>query len=95
MKLCQHCGTPIMGSAAFLCSECGNEIESEKEVLEDVEKIEEIPIDDYDGYYDDIESEDNGYIKEKIDPELVKRIAIIAGVTIVIIILAILVMNLL
>ena len=50
---------------------------------------------DYDGYYDDKPTEDNRQDKESLEPELIKRIAIISCGAVVLIILAIILMNLL
>jgi hypothetical protein len=50
----------------------------------------------YDGYYDDVPVGDDGrQTLERFEPELIKRIALIAGGAVVIVILCILVMYLL
>ena len=49
----------------------------------------------YDGYYNDVLPEDEGYIKEKIEPELIKRIALIVGVMLLVVILSVLLMRVL
>lgn len=51
--------------------------------------------DGYDGYYNDVRPLDNGHEKEHMDPELVKKIIMVAGGTVLIIILSIVVMLLL
>ncbi len=33
----------------------------------------------YDGYYDDVRPVDNGHERERMDPELIKRIALVGG----------------
>ena len=54
------------------------------------------PMDEnYDGYYKDRPTEDNAQNKESLDPELIKRIAFIAGGAVVFIVLAVILMNLL
>lgn len=47
----------------------------------------------YDGYYNDVPTGDNGRSKEGLDPELIKRIAIVAGSVVVIVILSIIIMT--
>ena len=55
-----------------------------------------IPADEnYDGYYDDKLTDDNEEIKEALNPELIKRIAFISGGTLIIVIFAIILINLL
>ena len=49
----------------------------------------------YDGYYNDVPTEDKGRIKENLDPELIKRIAMIAGGVVFLIILSIIIMSVL
>ena len=49
----------------------------------------------YDGYYNDILPEDDGYISERLEPELIKRIALVIGGVLVIVLLSVLVMKLL
>ena len=49
----------------------------------------------YDGYYDDVSPLDNGYEKEPMDSELIKRIIMIAGGSVLLIGLAIAAMFLL
>jgi uncharacterized Zn finger protein (UPF0148 family) len=50
----------------------------------------------YDGYYDDVPVSDNGQrAADKFEPELVKRIALVAGGALVIVILCVLAMSLL
>jgi hypothetical protein len=49
----------------------------------------------YDGYYDDVPTSDDGRTTERLEPELIKRIALVAGGTVAIIILCVLVMYLL
>jgi len=51
--------------------------------------------DGYDGYYNDIMPEDEGYIKERLEPELIKRIAFVIAGVIVVVLLSVLIMNLL
>jgi len=46
----------------------------------------------YDGYYDDVMPGDDGHISEGLDPELIKRIAIIAAGALVLVGFSILVM---
>ena len=54
------------------------------------------PMDEnYDGYYDDRPTDDNAQNKESFDPGLLKRIALIAGGAVVLVILSIILMNLL
>jgi len=49
----------------------------------------------YDGYYEDRQTDDDAQIKESYDPELIKRIALIAGGAVVLVVLSIILMNLL
>ena len=49
----------------------------------------------YDGYYDDVTPIDDGQIPERKDPELVKRIILIVGGALVIIILSVVLMSVL
>jgi len=49
----------------------------------------------YDGYYDDIIPDDNGQLKEHISSELVRRIAVVAVSTMIIVILSVVLMTLL
>jgi hypothetical protein len=54
------------------------------------------PMDEnYDGYYDDKPTEDNGQNKDTLDPELIKRIIFIAGGSIIIVIFSIILLYLL
>lgn len=46
----------------------------------------------YDGYYDDVRPDDSGHAKERLDPELIKRIALIAAGALVLIIFSIFIM---
>jgi hypothetical protein len=61
---------------------------------------EDIPVkktmdENYDGYYEDRPTDDNAQNKESFDPELIKRIALIAGGAVLLMILSIIIMNLL
>ncbi len=49
----------------------------------------------YDGYYNDVRPVDNGHERERMDPELIKRIALVGGGAVLIIGLAIVMMLLL
>ena len=54
------------------------------------------PVDDgYDGYYNDVQPIDSGRIHDRMDPELIKRIIIIAAGAVVLIIFSILLIFLL
>lgn len=46
----------------------------------------------YDGYYNDVETEDDGGISERMDPGLIKRLALVGGGALLIIALASLLM---
>jgi len=46
----------------------------------------------YDGYYNDVEPIDNGHTRERMDPELMKRIVIVAAGAFVIVIFAVILM---
>jgi len=51
------------------------------------------PMDEnYDGYYDDVPTADNGRTGEKFDPALIKRIALVAAGTVLIVILSVVMM---
>ena len=47
----------------------------------------------YDGYYNDIKPIDSGYVHDRTEPELVKRIIIVTGGAFVIMIIAVILMN--
>ena len=49
--------------------------------------------DGYDGYYDDVPTEDDGHVRERLEPGLIKKIALVGGGVVVIIALAIFAMN--
>jgi len=49
----------------------------------------------YDGYYDDVEPADDGHVRERMDPELIKRAAMVAAGALGIIILSLIMMYLL
>jgi predicted nucleic acid-binding Zn ribbon protein len=51
--------------------------------------------DGYDGYYNDVKPADNGRIRERTDPELIKRIAFIAIGALVLVIFSLIIMYLL
>lgn len=55
----------------------------------------EIVDENYDGYYNDVRPVDNGHEKEKMDPELIKKIFMVAGGAALVIMLAIVMMLLL
>ena len=62
--------------------------------------LEHVPVkqptdENYDGYYDDRPTDDNAQNKESVDPELIKRIAFIAGGAVILVIISIVIMNLL
>ena len=59
------------------------------------EKIPKKPDINYDGYYDDRQTDDDGQIKDSLDPEIIKRVAFIAGGAFILIILSAVVMYLL
>jgi len=46
----------------------------------------------YDGYYDDIMPADNGHTRDKLDPELIKRAAVIAAGAVILIIFSVILM---
>lgn len=50
---------------------------------------------DYDGYYDDVAAADNGHTREKIDPELIKRIVMVGAGALLIVGLSIVIMYIL
>ena len=54
-----------------------------------------LPDDGYDGYYDDVKPLDNGHDRERMDPELVKRICMVAGGAVLVIIFSVVMMLLL
>ena len=49
----------------------------------------------YDGYYDDVPTEDSGQGSDELDPELIKRVALIAVGAIAFVILSVIVMSIL
>ena len=51
--------------------------------------------DGYDGYYDDIKPLDDGRIRDRSDPELIKRVILVASGAFVIVILSVILMYLL
>jgi len=48
--------------------------------------------DGYDGYYDDVPPEDNGHTRERMDPKMLKKVALLIGGVLLVIVLAILLM---
>jgi len=79
-----------------------------EEADDSIYKSEEIPADtqetappidpqdvNYDGYYNDVLPEDEGYIRERIEPELIKRIAFVIGGMLLVVILSVLIINVL
>ena len=46
----------------------------------------------YDGYYDDVQPADDGHVRERMDPELIKRAVMVAAGALGIIILSVIVM---
>lgn len=89
MKYCPYCGASLVDSAVLFCTECGKQLPdpTEKETSEDMalEKPsdpQEDPEaeDGYDGYYEDVRPVDEGWQKEGLDQQLIKRILlVIAG----------------
>jgi hypothetical protein len=59
------------------------------------QRIKPDPDEGYDGYYNDVAPLDSGYIHDRMDPELIKRILYTAAGALAIIILSIILMNLL
>jgi hypothetical protein len=49
----------------------------------------------YDGYYSDVKPTDNGHVRDKTDPALIKRIILVAAGALVLVILSVVVMYLL
>ena len=49
----------------------------------------------YDGYYEDRPTDDNAQNKESYDPEMIKRIVLIAGGAVLLVVFSIVIMNLL
>jgi uncharacterized membrane protein YvbJ len=84
MKYCSNCGVTLKDSAALFCAECGSAF-SENDPRDE----------GYDGYYDDVLPVDNGHIRSRRAPELIKRIALITVGAIIIIALSIALMYIL
>jgi len=59
------------------------------------EPVAELIVDEYNGYYDDVQPIDSGRIHDRMDPELIKRVIIIAAGAVLIIILSVLLVFLL
>ena len=53
------------------------------------------PNDGYDGYYNDVKPIDNGHIRDRTDPALIKRIVILSACAFVVVIFAVVLMYLL
>jgi hypothetical protein len=51
--------------------------------------------DGYDGYYDDVKPVDNGYVRDRRDPELMKRVLLVAIGALILVLLSVLVMYML
>lgn len=71
---------------------------SEPEILEESEMKQQLhqkSKDDYDGYYDDIIPLDEGSLSEGIDKKMIKKIAMLLGVVLFVIVLCVVVMYLL
>jgi len=103
MKYCTYCGAALSDSAVSFCPECGkalppgNSIQTPKRIKKrrqtPVHSQEPDPQDDgYDGYYDDVVPVDNGHIRDKVAPELTKRIIFLAAGAVFIVILSVLLM---
>lgn len=76
-------------------SESGEQCDQQDELVE-ASPDEDIPDpqdEGYDGYYNDVLPEDDGYVRERLEPELIKRIALVIGSVLVIVILSVLVMQ--
>ena len=72
MRYCPYCGASLLDDAAF-CISCGKSIPAVSE------KATPTVLENYDGYYDDIPTDDHqtNATKEYIDPGTVKNIVLI------------------
>ena len=85
MKYCPYCGASLVGGAASFCAECGKKIPAQTDPPTGPAhpaKRKRNPMDiNYDGYYDDVKPVDAGEQEEGVDPEMIKKVAILlAGV---------------
>ncbi|MCL2343538.1 MAG: zinc ribbon domain-containing protein [Firmicutes bacterium] len=103
MKYCPFCGAALTGGAVSFCPECGNPIPTgalrrprkkfwEKRAAPVQGPESEPPDDGYDGYYDDIVPLDNGHNRDRMAPELIKRIIILAAGAIFVVVLSVILM---
>ena len=111
VSFCAECGKPTPGTTQFQSNNPSNrdskkakkkkvfgknpEPKPQKKQPSD-DAISPNPRDDgYDGYYDDVRPMDNGYERERMDPELIKKVCMVAGGALLIIGLSVVMMLLL
>lgn len=96
MKYCPYCGAPLVDSAVLFCAECGKHLpeteakkESEEQESEELSESQEQPEMEagYDGYYEDVVPVDDGWKKEGVDQQLIKKVLlVVAGLILAVIV---------
>ena len=110
MKFCPHCGTSLPGGAVSFCPECGKKLLSRQPTnnakknqrpaqYHQRPKSRKKPVDpmdvNYDGYYDDVPTIDANEQGDRMDPAMVRQIALVLAGTVGLIIFSIVLMNVL
>ena len=111
MKFCPYCGASLVGGAASFCAECGKLIpvhgakstsmpplrkHRSHPASKHPPKQKKNPMDiNYDGYYNDVKPIDAGQQRDRLDPELIKKVILLVAGALGVILLAIAFMALL
>lgn len=93
MKYCPYCGATLATGDSSYCIECGRELAFAQPELKGStppkkkkKRFNPAPeCEDYDGYYDDVLSEDADAHRERVDKRLVKRIVMFTLIVVVVI----------
>mgnify|MGYP003196172656 CR=1 FL=1 len=106
MKFCPYCGASLVGGAASFCAECGKQIPvhgAKSTSMPPLRKHRSIGAEkrqgsmdiNYDGYYNDVKPIDAGQQRDRLDPELIKKVILLVAGALGVILLAIAFMALL
>ena len=87
---CPRCGAALKAGAVSFCPNCGKRIRPQTQKIPAPPKRR--PSSDYDSYYRDTPTADGNHPRERFDPALAKRIALLALGVLMIITLAVLAM---
>ena len=90
MKYCPYCGSKQLNETVTFCGECGKSLTDQAE--DDIPEVEPEE-DNYDGYYDDVDPADKDAVRQSVDPETVKKIALIVAGVLLTIVCGILALN--